>query len=436
MKRILLRSPKSTFEVFSPEETLDRNLVGTNSGNLVFLEAAWKLLATRDVEVEPDRLKMSARQADAINERYDVYVIPLANAFRFNYEAALIKMTKLIQRLRIPVVILGVGAQLNTKGETERLRRMETSVRAFVDAVLDRSEAIGVRGELSAEYLRSLGYRDVVVMGCPSLFLHGDALRVEKRVDRLERDTPISLNVSPYVKQMGDIVMSHVARYPNLTYVAQDLNTLQLLLWGETVPGADDASGLPTHTSHPLFRDDKVRYYVDPWPWIRDLASAEFSFGTRIHGNIAAILAGTPSYVFAHDSRTLELAQYFGIPHRTIWEAPPDVDAAELFAEADFSSLNDGHAERFARFRAYLARHGLRDVYAEGEDPAAFDRRVRETPYPPAVVASAASRGRPGVAAGLRRVRYRARQAVRSAPIRKLQSAILRRTAARPGRSG
>lgn len=46
--RILLRAPKDPFESVSAERTYLANLIGNNSGNLVFLEAAHKLLGTRD----------------------------------------------------------------------------------------------------------------------------------------------------------------------------------------------------------------------------------------------------------------------------------------------------------------------------------------------------------------------------------------------------
>ena len=74
----------------------------------------------------------------------------------------------------------------------DRLKPLEASVRDFVSAVLDRAPSIGVRGEMTCDYLRGLGYRDVEVIGCPSMFLNGDRLRVEKTVPHLERDTPIS----------------------------------------------------------------------------------------------------------------------------------------------------------------------------------------------------------------------------------------------------
>ncbi len=436
IKRILVRSPKDPFEVVSPQDILDRNLIASNSGNLVFLHATNKILSTGRTTVVPDELRVDAAAADLINERYDAYVIPLANAFRLSFEPILIRMTQLIQRLTIPVVILGVGAQSNLKYELERLRPIEPTVRAFVSAVLDRSPSIGVRGELTATYLRGLGFHDVEVIGCPSMFLYGPHLRVEKGAEQLDRDARIALNVSPYVKAMGDVVMSHVERYRNLAYIAQDLDTLNLLLWGESAKAAATTSKIPIHSSHRLFQENRVRFYVEPWPWLADLATFDFAFGTRIHGNIAAILAGTPAYVLAHDSRTLELVRYFGIPHRTMPEVPPDVDAADLYAEADYGELNRGHAARFGTFVDYLARHRLGHVFEEGEDPAAFDARVAATGYPPAIDVSSAVANPTSLAARVRRARHGLRGAVRSPALRRWRVAALHRTAALTGRRG
>ena len=101
---------------------------------------------------------------------------------------------------------------------TERLGPIEGSVRAFVGAVLDRSPSIGVRGELTYDYLRGLGFRDVEVIGCPSMFFHGDRMAIEKRTPTLDTDAALAINVTPYVKRMAKIVTSHHARYPNLRY--------------------------------------------------------------------------------------------------------------------------------------------------------------------------------------------------------------------------
>lgn len=384
MTRILIRGPKSPFEAIPPERMLLDNLIADNSGNLLFLETAFKILSTRDVEVTPDRLRAHEIGADAINERFDVYVIPLANAFRPSFEPTLARLTSVIERLRIPVVVLGVGVQRAAWHKPGAVRSFDPTVKRFVSAVLDRSPSIGVRGETTEAYLEELGFHDVDVIGCPSMFLHGDTMTVTKR-PALARDARVGLGVTPRLMAMGPIIASHLDRYPNLEYLAQDIDALRLLLWGESPPGDDGTSPLPSHPSHPFIRDDKSLFFVDPWPWLDHMRITDFVFGTRIHGSIAAVLAGTPSYLFAHDARTLELARYFELPHRRLADVPPDIDAADLYDEADFGPLMAGHPERFRRFTGYLDKQRLRHVFQEGEDPSLFDAKLASVDFPPPV---------------------------------------------------
>ncbi|MGR6318372.1 polysaccharide pyruvyl transferase family protein [Micromonospora soli] len=384
-QRILLRARKGPFDVLSPEETFERNWIGDNSGNLVFSHAAYKLLATSTAEITPSQFRASPRDADEINEKYDVFVIPLANAFRRSFVHRLAPMTRLIERLKIPVVVLGVGVQTNLDGDREYLRPIDDAVRAFCRAVLNRSHSIGVRGEITESYLRTLGFSAVEQIGCPSMFLHGGNFRIDKPKPTLDGDARIALTISPYVSSMAGIVRQHHGRYPNLRYLPQDLKTLGTLLYGDAPEQRGRGGDMPVHTSHPLFVEDKVRMFVDPWTWMDYLGGFDFAFGTRIHGTITALISGTPGYLFAHDSRTLELARYFGIPHRAMRDVPADVDAAQLYEEADYTALNDGHQARFAAITAFLAKHDLGHSFADGDSAGRFDQRVRETVYPPAV---------------------------------------------------
>lgn len=427
MQQILLRARKGPFDVVSAEDTLLRNMIAANAGNLIFSVAAHGILHTAGTTITSDRFVIDPNDADRINERYDAYVIPLANAFRVTYESNLIRLTQLIRRLRIPVVILGVGVQSDLRSEMTRLRPIQASVKAFASAVLDRSPSIGVRGEVTLDYLNGLGFRDVEVIGCPSLFMRGPDLEIQKRLPALGRDARLAINVSPYVEAMAPIVTRHVERYPNLTYIPQDLDTLELLLWG---PGrAHDAIAptdpRPIHLGHPLFRDDKVRFFVDPPPWFQFLAGVDFCFGTRIHGNIAALIAGTPAVVLAHDSRTLELARYFEIPYRLMPDLGPETDASDLYAQADYGPFNRGHAARFATFAAFLERHGLDHVFRSPTPEPDFATRLASTSFPPAV--TMASRVQlHGLAGRVKRLRQHARRLARIPWIRRVRIAVAR----------
>jgi hypothetical protein len=384
MPRILLRAHKNPFEVAPAARVFRKNLIGDNVGNLLFSSASYKLLQTEGTDVEVGGLKGGKAEAERINAEYDHVVIPLANAFRHSYAEALDRISETVEALRVPVTVLGVGAQLKLDGKVDRLAAINDNVKRFVRAVLDRSPSIGVRGEFTERYLQGLGFTEVDLIGCPSIFLHGPGLTVEKRVSRLTTSSRVSLNLSPYVPGLGPIVERHMQRYPNLRYAAQHRDALGMLLHKDHAPKAfeTDQSVLPTHHAHPLVRDGRTSFFVDPEPWMRYLGGFDYSFGTRIHGNIAALLAGTPATVLAHDSRTLELVRYYDIPHRTMQQVAPDTDAAELYAEADFTAFNARHAERFDVFAEFLGDHGLRHVYQPGEDPSRFDRQVAATAWP------------------------------------------------------
>ncbi|MFJ9536595.1 polysaccharide pyruvyl transferase family protein [Streptomyces sp. NPDC101225] len=383
-KRILLRSGKSPFDVFPVEEALHRDVIATNAGNLIFSDASHKILETPGTEVVTNGMRSEVAAAERINEEFDAFVVPLANAFRPSFEASLKRLTRLIGRLRIPVVVLGIGAQAGLDQDAARLKPMEATVRAFVSAVLDRSASIGVRGEFTEQYLKDLGYRDVEVIGCPSLFMYGKELAVQKKAPELTASSRIAVNGSHSAVQrqgLDQVIDRAYARYPHLTFIGQNLSDARQLHWRDVSHPNARVRAIPTHPDHPMYREDKVRVYIDPVTWIDDLRGYDFSFGSRIHGNIAALLAGTPATVLCGDSRTLELCRYFGIPHRRIDKLTP----ARLYEEADFTGLTGGHLERFERFTAFLDHNGLENTFSHGDGGASFDARMRALAFPPGI---------------------------------------------------
>ena len=112
-------------------------------------------------------------------------------------------MTKVIEKLKIPVVVLGAGLQSPLPYAAGKERVFDDTVKAFAAAVLDRSPTIGVRGEYTQDYLQRLGFRDIEVIGCPSMFLRGDQLSVTKRVPSLTPESRIAFNLTRRVDRDG-----------------------------------------------------------------------------------------------------------------------------------------------------------------------------------------------------------------------------------------
>jgi hypothetical protein len=376
-----------------------QNLPGDNLGNLLYTYAVERQLSASTATVLAEPTRGRGLDPHWMQEHVDHLVIPLANAFRWSFRDRLDALSGLIEQLDLPVTVIGVGAQAAADGTWNPTTRAETdaTVRRFVTAVLERGPSIGVRGEFTRDYLLGLGFPadTVEIIGCPSMFLRGPDLALRVGAE-LSAESRVALNLSPYVAAMGPVIQHHLTRYPRLDYVAQDVHSLGLLM-GEEYGGkrADDPL-LPTHADHPLIAQGRAWMALNSPTWLAELARYDFSLGSRIHGNIAALLAGTPAFVLAHDSRTLELARYHEIPHRLIGslDSAADADAARLAAEADFGPTVANHGERFRRYLAFLDQHRLPHIFAPGQSGAGFDAAVAAVDYPPVVWA-----GRPVPAA-------------------------------------
>src|SRR5262249_2093392 len=150
------------------------------SGNLLFAQSVHDHFSALGHSIDVDRYDPCFATADQINEEYDAFVIPLANAFRPIFERPLCQYTELIRRLKIPCVVIGVGAQAGLDLAELKGSPVDAWVHDFVAAVLDRSATIGVRGEFTHAYLKRLGFHAVDVIGCPSLYAGDGQLHIRK----------------------------------------------------------------------------------------------------------------------------------------------------------------------------------------------------------------------------------------------------------------
>lgn len=388
--RVLIRSGRPPHVPLRIEAAHAYRGVGTfstNSGNLLFQDAIYRTLRVPESELVVDSVSTERRGMDAahiarINDEFDVVVLPLANAFREDFIPPLTRLTEVIEQLKVPVVVPCIGGQLSLNEElTAAGSAIDAAAARFVRAVLERSESIGVRGELTKAYLVGLGFPadrfDIV--GCPSLHLYGSAAAVGYRPEPLTSESRIALSLTPSVPQSREFLEHNHARYPRLTYLPQDNDTLGLLLWGEEVAAPP---GLPGSLDHYLCQEGKIRFFADPMPWVSFLATQDFACGTRIHGNVAALLAGIPAFQLAHDSRTLELAQFHRIPHRAL-STPGTLDAAELYEQADPAEFNAARDANRELWWAFLDRNGL--AYRRRPDPD-YDAEIAAATAAPGVV--------------------------------------------------
>ena len=151
MRKILMRSAMPVGEDKSISEILIHNLVGDNSGNLLFQNSVARIVMTEDTEITTIKVgrKFSEEEIERFNSEYEMFLIPLANALRNTFVDQFRYLTDLVERLTIPCVVIGIGIQRNLDSNIWDYL-YDDAAADFLRAVLKKSSIIGIRGEITA----------------------------------------------------------------------------------------------------------------------------------------------------------------------------------------------------------------------------------------------------------------------------------------------
>lgn len=371
MKNILIRSGMSPFDTFDAPYIIDNNSIGGNVGNLIYQYSIFRTLMTEDTIITPDYYNYDPSRADEINEKYDCYVIPLADAFREQFVPALRKFTKLIKRLKIPVIVIGVGLRAPFEPKLNEGFPFDEDVKAFVSAVLEKSSTIGLRGEITSRYLTRLGFRegiDHTVIGCPSMYTFGRELQI--RDTKITKDSLVTVNsslLSP--KNVLDFITRGMEEYPNHYFIPQWMKEL-VLTYAGSPSVAEAKDNYPVKMSDSTYMNNKVRYFLNVPTWLDFIGKADLSFGARLHGNITATIAGTPSILIPKDARMRELTDYHGLTHVWAGDISEETRLSDIVEQADFQSPAKKQGENFDNFIDFLNKNNLEHIYQDDLDPA------------------------------------------------------------------
>ena len=397
MKRILMRGEKSPLEDLSVEEIIHYDRMGSNPGNMLFAHSVCRSVMVSD-DTQIDVIKtgkavFTDSMVKKFNETYDIFIIPLANAFRFTFINELEIITNLVNRLSIPCVVIGCGIQgEKTKNDPAPLHK---AVKNFMKAVLKKSSCIGIRGENTAKFLENLGFvrnKDFMVIGCPSMYLNGANLPVPEKIpfDEIER---VSVTARFTLWWSTHVLLSNaINNFKDTYFLPQttiELREIYLGLTPETYPTDYARKFLPLAPDfYPygrksgLMKQGRILGFTNVYSWFDFLKTRQFAIGSRIHGTIAAVLSGVPAFVVVPDLRVEELAEFHNIPHISMEEISerPETTIRELYENTDFSQITIGHKERFENYVKFLELNKVDNVFSRKMDlnDLPFDRKTKD----------------------------------------------------------
>ena len=372
--RYLVRGGMSPLENMSVATIMGQNLLGSNAGNLVYQYSVCRSLMTSSrVEFVMDRYRMTARSARWVNRHCDAFVIPLADAFRPDCAKDLGRLTALVRKLDIPCIVIGAGLRAGPNTDLDGPFSFDGTVREFLDAVLQKSALVGLRGRTTACYLERLGYREGVhyqVIGCPSMYLYGAALP-RQRPPEVSDGMRINVNMNVWSKRKVTRCLQTVLRdYPNSVYTAQRAEELVTMRLGRPYTTRSWIEPYPRTLDDPLYQACRVRFFVHAQAWIDALREDDLSIGGRLHGNIAAVLAGTPTVILPRDYRMTELVEYHALPHIPGQRVKEDWSLRKLLRRVVRKDMEGRHKENFAGYKAFLEANGLHHIFERHDEVA------------------------------------------------------------------
>jgi hypothetical protein len=351
------------------DETL-LNIIGQNSGNLMFQYAATQII---DCDKSHVGLSEQAYGSPEAFARASYLVFPAANHLRAGADWK--GLNDFLSRSKLPIIVFGLGAQSpKIGGETTTIRALKADahVSRMVDIFKDKAAFISVRGDFTKSVCDDFGLNDVQVLGCPSALLSPDPQLGQKLASRLAEVTrtdtqprfglaaaaPFEIRANeelrslerklfqwvrsrggPYFQQSGGEATMRLCRKDSERPAAAQIQAIRDILQ----PGAD-------LEPFAAFFERLGRFHLSAPEWMAETKDLAFVIGTRVHGNMAAIGAGTPGIVIAHDSRTGELAETMHLPQVDIKDVQNSTDLRQVIAATRF----DG--PKFDAWRSVTAR--------------------------------------------------------------------------------
>lgn len=308
---------------------------GNNTGNLMFSVGIREQLSyEKEIWVKGDTIEDVEKPAA---------IIPSANFIIKGGDEFIQACTEFLQNTDCPVTMAGLGAQgtaeLNTPAKlVEALSPVKI---AYFKMLSERAVSIGVRGEFTAECLAEMGVHNVRIIGCPSFYKHLDGVYPKLPSPTLDKTQITVTTGRPEESRLLEMgiklnsiwMMQMMTEMPKSAFENETISPV----WVERrFPGLNVSL---EEYSHFLKNNSRMFFRLEDWNSFYQEEGITFAFGSRFHGNMAAIRNGVPALWIVHDSRTTELAKALHVPFIRIEDFVQIENPEELLQYCDYSDL-------------------------------------------------------------------------------------------------
>jgi hypothetical protein len=336
---------------------------GGNTGNLVHAIAARRILGPHHNKggVRP----WTDKEIEWIEANCSHIVYVAANALRVGaagsaHEERLAHLADNIQRTSLPTLTLGLGGQ--APSDFSGKPTLPDGAAKLLSVLGERSRSIAVRGAFTAEILNSFGVRNVTITGCQSALYWLKPTFTDSQITKPDaKAARVAFNYTSMGHEPPLINRAMMAGWFGIGQ--QHDGELALKRDPNADPGPQVQKAFDRGT---LDRDAFVRWLSTSFEQFHDLqawldflsANIDFSFGSRFHGNMAALLAGIRALWVIHDMRTQELVDHMKLPAVDL-ETAKASSLEELIERADYGPFAARYPHLYATLAKYLSDAGI-----------------------------------------------------------------------------
>ncbi|OQD59396.1 hypothetical protein MBBAR_3c00510 [Methanobrevibacter arboriphilus JCM 13429 = DSM 1125] len=391
MEKMLIRCGTSPLDNFNPSKMIVRNSIGNNIGNLVYQFSIFRALLKKDVSLVSDyygvdRGYITSANSKKINKNYSAYICPMANSFRDNFIKKLNRFTELFKSLDIPIIIPGIGLSADLKSDGYENFSFDQDVINFVESITENGNIVGVRGNVTGNYLSNLGFtkKEFMVIGCPSMFTFGNHLKIKDFI--IDENSKISLNSAPYGHLIEEIISKTMNDFSNYYFIPQTKSELKLCYLGKPSLKFKNHN-YPTNMESDSYKNNRVKVPISVYTWIKFLKSVDLSFGARLHGNIMAAISGTPSIMIVKDARMKDVSEYHDLT-RIYKEDLNELNSIQdIIDNVNFKSPLKNHEKLFKNYLKFWKKNNIKTVFDQDINVKRvyIDKFIEKIPYMPPV---------------------------------------------------
>lgn len=279
---------------------------------------------------------------DGLREKYDVCYLALSTHAHSRRDIS--KYVDFLEKLKVKVVILSIGVE-DYLSDPSAEYKLHPSIIRLLNIATESTNWIGVRGPYTASILQQNGFKNVVPIGCPSVYWN------------LKRDFHLSLK-SKYEKPL---IVYHKTMAKQAYHLIKDIKLLgqdfqDQAIFTDTLQN----DYILQRMEHKFYQDIENSYEVyrqikkmgifpfEFEEWFNIIGSSDFVFGARLHGVICALIQGIPAILATRDLRAREMSEVFNLPSIEYKNLSKYSSLDDLIKSVDFNKFIETYKKRYA----------------------------------------------------------------------------------------